>query len=733
MGSLLSPLLRDGDDSVAKTLFVEAPYYEWACFAVAIRHLRAHPNRRIRSVRFTFALLIVASTSALAQQLPSTLVSDGPSRIFTGSDLFGLAIAADPQISPDGRTIVYVRRTGDVMSDRMQSSLWLIDVSSGRQTPFVAQGSNPRWSPDGWRIAYSASDGENSQLFVRFIGSGATARITSLPGDPQALSWSPDGTRLAYIANVAGEGTTLGKAPKKPEGAKWAEPLIVIDRVNYRNDGPGYVKPGYDHLFVVSADGGAARQLTFGRFDDGGPLSWTPDGGAILFSAIRTPDAERQVMNTDIVSVDVASGALRMLTTRDGPDEAPRIAPDGAKIAWLGFDDKRRSYENDQLYVGGKDATSPRSLTASLDRRIEKVEWAADGRSLYASYDDHGQRRIARIGLDGRLTPLIDNVWGGGLDRPYTGGDFSVSKSGTIAYTGGDATAPADVWVMSGGKPRRLTTLNAILTGSKTLAPVRKIAVTAADGRAIDAWIATPPSRAAGARVPLILEIHGGPNSAYGPGFATDMQLYAAGGYAVLWTNPRGSTSYGEAFANLIDKNYPSGDYDDLMAAVDAAIADGTADPENLFVTGGSGGGVLTSWIIGKTNRFKAAATQKPVINWISEALTMDNTLFTSRYWFTKMPWEDPMSYWKRSPLSLVGNVKTPTLVVVGSEDYRTPVSESEQYYAALQIAGVPTALVKVPGASHGGIAARPSQSAAKAAAILAWFDRYRKPASSTH
>jgi dipeptidyl aminopeptidase/acylaminoacyl peptidase len=273
------------------------------------------------------------------------------------------------------------------------------------------------------------------------------------------------------------------------------------------------------------------------------------------------------------------------------------------------------------------------------------------------------------------------------------------------------------VWVLAGGRKRRLTNLNAVLTESKALAQVRKIAVTAPDGRAIDAWLAVPPGRSPGQRLPLVLEIHGGPNSAYGPGFSSDVQLYAAAGYAVLWTNPRGSTSYGAEFANLIDKNYPSADYDDLIAAVDATIADGTADPDNLFVTGGSGGGVLTAWIVGKTNR---------LINWVSEALTMDNTLFTSRYWFAKLPWEDPMSYWQRSPLSLVGNVKTPTLVVVGSDDYRTPVSESEQYYAALQIAGVPTALVKVPGASHGGLAARPSQSAAKASAIIAWFDRYR-------
>jgi dipeptidyl aminopeptidase/acylaminoacyl peptidase len=679
----------------------------------------------------TLALLLLATTPAFAQHQPTAPLSEGPTRSFTGSDLFGLTIAADPQISPDGKTIVYVRRTGDVMTDKMQSSLWLIDIASGRQTPFATDGSSPRWSPDGSRIAYAARDGEGSQMFVRGIGAAQGARITSFPGDPQALAWSPDGTRLAYIATVAGEGTKLGAAPAKPEGAKWAEPLTIIDRVNYRNDGPGYVKPGYDHLFVVGADGGAARQLTYGKFDDGGPLSWTPDGRSIVFAAIRGPAADRQVMNSDVIAVDAVSGTMRTLTTRDGPDAQPRVSPDGAKIAWLGFDDKRRSYENTQLYVGDRDAAAPRSLTATLDRGIEDAVWAADGRSLYASYDDHGQRKVARIGVDGRVSPLIDNVAGGGLDRPYTGGDFSVSKGGTIAYTGGDATAPADVWVLAGGKPRRLTTLNAVLTGSKALAPVRKIAVTAPDGRPIDAWLATPPGRIAGQRVPLILEIHGGPNAAYGPGFATDMQLYAAAGYAVLWTNPRGSTSYGAEFANLIDKTYPAADYDDLIASVDAAIADGTADPDNLFVTGGSGGGLLTAWIVGKTDRFKAAATQKPVINWISEALTMDNTLFTSRYWFTKLPWEDPMSYWNRSPLSIVGNVKTPTLVVVGGDDYRTPVSESEQYYAALQIRGVPTALVKVPGASHGGLAARPSQSAAKASAIIAWFDRYRKPAAT--
>jgi len=234
-----------------------------------------------------------------------------------------------------------------------------------------------------------------------------------------------------------------------------------------------------------------------------------------------------------------------------------------------------------------------------------------------------------------------------------------------------------------------------------------------------------PPDFDAAKKYPLILEIHGGPQTAYGPNFSTDVQLYAAAGYIVLYTNPRGSTSYGEEFTNLIDKNYPGQDYDDLMSAVDAAIAGGNVDPANLFVTGGSGGGVLTAWIVGKTDRFRAAATQKPVINYLSFALTTDFAAGFSPNWRKERPWEDPMSYWKYSPLSLVGNVKTPTLVVVGGDDYRTPVSESEQYYTALQTRGIPTALVKVPGVGHG-ITARPSQSAAKASAILAWFEKYR-------
>jgi dipeptidyl aminopeptidase/acylaminoacyl peptidase len=376
--------------------------------------------------------------------------------------------------------------------------------------------------------------------------------------------------------------------------------------------------------------------------------------------------------------------------------------------------------------VMDRDGRNVRQLAANLDRSIGRPEWSSDGRSLYVDYVDKGMTKVARVGLDGRVEPVVAGLGGGGLDRPYAGGEFSVGR-GVIAYTTGTPEHPGDLAVWRGGRSQRLTRLNDRLFEGKTLAKVQAFTVPSSfDKQPVDYWLATPPNYEPGKKYPLILEIHGGPHQAYGPAFSTDVQLYASAGYVVVYANPRGSTSYGAAFANEIDKKYPGQDYDDLMSVVDDAIARGFADPSRLYVTGGSGGGVLTSWIIGKTDRFKAAATQKPVINWVSEVLTADGYVGMAKNWFGKMPWEDPQGYWARSPLSLVGNVKTPTLVVVGELDYRTPPSESEQYFQALQLKGVPTALVRVPEASHGGFAARPSQSAAKAAAIVAWFERYR-------
>ncbi len=429
--------------------------------------------------------------------------------------------------------------------------------------------------------------------------------------------------------------------------------------------------------------------------------------------------------DSEIYRVSLSGGEPRVLTSRNGPDADPRPSPDGRSIAYVGYDDRLKGYEQALLYVMDSNGGGARLVAPALDRSIDQFAWGGDGRSIIASYQQAGRVIVSRIGLDGRITPVALDVGGGGLDRPYAGSGFSVARNGSIAFTRDGPTQPAELMVVSGGKTRQLTQLNVLSLSGKNLGSLREITVTAPDGGKVPSWILLPPGHVEGKPVPTILEIHGGPYAAYGPGFSTDYQLYAAAGYAVLYTNPRGSTGYGQAFADGIEKTYPGSNYDDLMAAVDAAVAGGYADPTNLFVTGGSGGGILTAWIIGKTNRFKAAASQKPVINWTSMALTADGVPFFGPYWLGGLPWEKQESYWARSPLSLMANVKTPTLVVVGSEDYRTPVSESEQLYAALKLAKVPTMLVKVPEASHS-FTNRPSQSAAKAAAIIAWFDKYR-------
>lgn len=681
------------------------------------------------------AVLCIGATVAVAAP------PDAPSKIFAGRDLFGLQLATDPQIRPDGRSTAYVRVAFDIMSDRGRQSIWLVDTESGAQTPLVTSAgshSSPRWSPNADRVAYvSTADGGPAQLYVRWMQTGQTARLAELLDAPSNLEWSPDGQWIAFTMFAPDDKAKLGEAPPKPEGAEWAPPLEIITDLTYRADGAGYLKPGYTHVYVVSADGGAPRQLTFGAFNETGPLSWSPDGKHLLVTGNRTENWRREPVNTEIYEVSVADTAIKPLTSRTGPDASAVISPDGKTIAYLGYDDKLLSYHNVQLYLMDRDGGNARSITSGLDRTIDAVEWSADGRNLYIQYDDRAITKVGRVTLNGRIEAVAEGLSGTSLDRPYTGGQFTVADNGAVAFTSGSGLRPSDISIAHGRRSKQLTHLNEGLLAGKTLGVVKKLPIESSfDQRPIDGWLVTPPNLDRSKKYPLILEIHGGPFAAYGPVFSTDDQLYAAAGYVVLYTNPRGSTSYGHEFANLIHHKYPGNDYDDLISAVDAAIAEGYVDPDNLFVTGGSGGGVLTAWIVGKTPRFKAAVTQKPVINWASTALTTDIYTFMPKYWFDKLPWEDPTAYWERSPLSLVGSVQTPTLVLVGDQDFRTPLSDSEQYYQALQLQGVPTGLVKVPGASHGGLTARPSQSAAKASAILAWFERYRGggvPAKSLH
>ncbi|MET0497160.1 MAG: S9 family peptidase [Steroidobacteraceae bacterium] len=682
---------------------------------------------RMSAVFGAAALVTGAAVAAPAQ---------APSKYFEGRDLFGLQVATDPQIRPDGGAVAYVRASYEIMTDSARRAIWLIDTASGAQTPLVTGSgahTSPRWSPDGERLAYvSTAEGGRSQLFVRWIRSGVAARIAEFVDAPENLAWSHDGKWIAFTMFAPDEKSKLGSTPEKPEGAQWAAPLEVITDITYRADGAGYLKAGYTHLYVVPADGGASRQLTFGAFSENGPLAWSADDKHIVLNGNRNENWQREPVNSELYEVTVSDASITALTTRNGPDASPAFSPDGKQLAFLGFDDRLMGSEHNRLYVMDRGTRNIRALTDKLDRSIDELQWAGDGRSIYVCYDDNGSTRVSRVALDGKVTEVVSGLSGAGLDRPYTGGAFTVANNGVVAFTSGTPQRPSEISIVQRGAKRQLTYLNEGLLAGKTLGEVSSLPVTSSfDKRPIAAWVVKPPQFEQGKKYPLILEIHGGPFAAYGPLFSTDNQLYAAAGYVVVYVNPRGSTSYGDEFANLIHHNYPSNDYDDLMSAVDAAIAQGYVDDQNLFVTGGSGGGVLTAWIVGRTQRFRAAASQKPVINWASMVLTTDGATYMPKYWFAKLPWDDPESYWKRSPLSLIGSITTPTLVVVGDQDFRTPVSESEQLYEALQLRGVPTALVKVPGASHGGLTARPSQSAAKASAIIAWFERYRTKAAA--
>lgn len=678
--------------------------------------------------------LVLISNLMIALWAAAVIAHKGADR-FQLMDVFQLEYASDPRISPDSQQIVYVRNFMDIMKDRRRSNLWIIQADGTDHRPLTTGNENhssPRWSPDGKRLLYVSSADGSVQLYCRWMDTGQTAKLTNLVNEPDDIAWSPDGNSIAFSMLVPEPSKPFVDMPPKPEGAEWAEPAKVIKKLNYRFDGTGYLRDGAYHLFVISAEGGTPRQITSGGYNHFGPPAWTPDSEALIFSANRHIDWEYDPRNSEIYEISLASRDIKALTDRKGPDRSPVISRDGKRLAYLGYDDRYQGYQVSRLYVMNRDGSESRLVTAEFDRDIVNPNWSKDGSGVFFQYDDEGNTKVGFVSMDGRVETLAQNVGGLSIGRPYSGGMYSVADEGTFSFTETRPDYPADIAVGRRGSPsKRLTFLNEDLFGHKELGKVEEIWFDSSfDGRKVHGWIVKPPGFDPAQKYPLILEIHGGPFANYGDRFTAEIQLYAAAGYVVVYVNPRGSTSYGQEFGNLIHHNYPGQDYDDLMSGVDAVIAQGYIDRNQLFVTGGSGGGVLTSWIVGKTNRFRAAVTAKPVINWYSWSLTADGYASYYKYWFPGYPWDHMEHYMKRSPLSLVGNVATPTMVLTGEVDYRTPISESEQYYNALKLRKIDSALVRIPGASHG-IAARPSNLMAKVAHILKWFETHREQATN--
>jgi len=671
---------------------------------------------------FLFILIFLLSLSSTYSQEKRSLVN---------LDVFDMEWANSPQISPDGSRIVYQRQGFDIMTDRSTSSLWILNSDgSGHRKLFEKEGGegSARWSPDGEKLAYTASGAAGSEIYVYDFKTDKSTRISTLDQSPSGLSWSPDGQWIAFSMFVPASAPKLATPPKKPRGAKWADPVRVTTRLKYEADGRGYLPDGFRHFYVVPSDGGTERKLTSGDFNYSGTPQWTKDGTGLIFSGNLNEEWEYDWRNSEIYHLNINSGDINALTNRKGPDRGAVISPDGKSILYLGNDDKVQTYQLQKVYQMNLDGSGKKEIQLGLDRNPASLTWAADGKGFYFMYDELGNTKIGYHQFKGAKTSLVANSVGGtSLGRPYGGGSFSIAANGMIAYTSCSAYRPADVSVVSkGNTAKQLTDLNADVLDYIDLGQIEEIWYKSSfDDRDVQGWIVTPPNFDPSKKYPLLVENHGGPISNYGDRFSLEVQLYAADGYVVFYPNPRGSTSYGEEFGNLLYHNYPGNDYDDVMSGVDAMIAKGYIDEDQLYVTGGSAGGIMTAWMIGKNNRFRSAAVIKPVMNWISKTLMADNYYGYANSRFPGQPWENIDTYMKFSPISLVGNVETPTLVMVGMEDRRTPPSEAKQLYGALKIRKVPTALVELPGAYHG-IANRPSQLIAKVDNILAWFRRYR-------
>ncbi|MBJ2173842.1 S9 family peptidase [Aureibaculum sp. A20] len=659
----------------------------------------------------------------------STLCFSQTKSSFKNLDVFELEWAVNPEISPDGNRIVYQRSGFDIMNDRKQSRLWMMNADGSNHIKLTSNEvseSNPKWSPDGTQITFTSTTENGSEIFVYWLATGKIAKLTQLEKSPSGLSWSPDGKHIAFLMTVPEAQPTLVKAPKKPKGAKWAEHPRVTTRFKYEADGSGYIQPGFKHLFIVSAEGGSPRQISSGNFKFGNP-QWSKDGKSLFFSGNLIDDWDYDFRNSEIYTIDIATGKTTALTDRKGPDHSLTISPNGKQIAYTGFDDKVQTYQVNHIYVMNIDGTNKKQIQTGLDRSPSNLTWSNDGKGLFFQYDNTGNTKIGYTTLSGKTSKIADNLGGTSIGRPYGGGSYSLSENGIIAFTETTPSYPSEIAVITKGKSLKISNLNEDILPFRTLGKVEEIWYKSTiDGNDIQGWIAFPPNFDASKKHPLLVENHGGPISNYGDRFSPEIQLYASAGYVVFYPNPRGSTGYGEKFGNLLYHNYPGNDYDDVMDGVDAVISKGYINPKELYVTGGSAGGIMSAWMIGKNNRFKAAAVIKPVMNWISKTLTADNYFGYANSRYPGQPWENFETYWKFSPLSLVGNIQTPTLVMVGTEDRRTPLSEAKQLYSALKIRKIETALVEIPGAYHL-IVNRPSQLITKVDHILAWFEKYRE------
>jgi dipeptidyl aminopeptidase/acylaminoacyl peptidase len=706
-------------------------------------------------------IVLLALSLSLSSNLTGPAFSQ-TKRNITEMDLFKFNWIADPQISPDGSRVVFVKVWVNQKTNAYDSALWVVPTNaqagagSARQLTAGPRDSAPRWSPDGKLLAFTRSAEKEGrpqppQIYLMSFDGGEAQPLTEMPRGAGAFEWSPDGKTIAFqsteenkpekpMTEAGGELKDKEKAPERISDVR------VINKATYRSNGPGYLNAKtHTHIWTVGVPANIgeipkAKQLTKGKWDEGS-VKWSPDGTRLYFVARRVAEAYYEQPRTDLYSIDLNGGDEKKVLTFEGGMRGYDFSNDGKRIAFGGSlaQTPVLSYKQPDLFVADLVASATaKNLTEKYDFDIGGgiggdqaaprggggggALWTKDDRTIIVNVAEHGRANLKRIDVaTGKVEALTT---GDHAVQAYT----ATPDASRLALLISTSVNIHDLFLLdaASGKLTQLTDINKDLFAQLNLTHPEEIWYTSFDGKKIQGWIQKPPNFDATKKYPFILEIHGGPHSAYGFTFTHEFQWMAAKGYVVLYTNPRGSTSYGQDFGNIIQYNYPGDDHKDLMLGVDEVLKRGYIDANKLGVTGGSGGGVLTNWAVGQTNRFKAAVSQRSISDWAGFWYTADFTLFQPT-WFKAAPWEDPQDFIKRSPITNVAKVTTPMMFIEGEADWRTPPNEGgEQMFRALKYRKIPTVMVRFPNESHElSRSGAPWHRVERLQHILNWFDIY--------